>query len=214
MQAGNGMRGYKTKAPTVSAPRVIKFKIMKKYIIQSIRLTLVLIVLLCIIYPVSITIAAKLSKGNGGGEKIIKNDKTVGYALLGQSFTKPQYFWGRPSAVDYNAAGSAGSNKGPSNPDYLIAISARIDTLLKYNPSLKKEDIPADLVTASGSGLDPAISVQSAIIQIKRIAAYRKIDERKIAEIIVKNTEGPLFGLFGPTTVNVLKLNLALDEIK
>jgi len=184
---------------------------MKKYIIQSIRLTLVLIVLLCIIYPISIAIAGKLSKGNGEGEKIYKNGKLVGYALLGQSFTQPQYFWGRPSAVNYNAAGSGGSNKGPSNPDYLAVVSARIDTLLKYNPSLRRQDIPAELVTASGSGLDPDISVQAAIIQIKRIAVYRKIDERKVAEIVAQHTKGPFLGLFGPATVNVLKLNLALN---
>ncbi|MFD0940205.1 potassium-transporting ATPase subunit KdpC [Pedobacter boryungensis] len=187
---------------------------MKKYIIQSIRLSLVLLVLLCIIYPISIAIAAKLSNGNGGGEKIYKNGKVVGYALLGQSFPQPQYFLGRPSAIGYNAAGSGGSNKGPSNPDYLAVISARIDTVLKYNPSLKRKDIPADLVTASGSGLDPDISEQAAIIQIKRIAAYRKIDERKIAELVVKYTDRPLLGILGPKRVNVLKLNLALDELK
>ncbi|MBB2144293.1 K(+)-transporting ATPase subunit C [Pedobacter sp. LMG 31464] len=186
---------------------------MKKYIIQSIRLTLVLIVLLCVLYPISIALAGRFSKGNGGGEKITKNGKVIGYALLGQSFTKPEYFWGRPSAVGYNAAGSAGSNKGPSNPDYLKEVSNRIDTLLKYNPTIKKADIPADMVTASGSGLDPNISEQGAIIQIKRIAAYRKIDERKVTELVVENTSKPFLGLFGPSAVNVLKLNLALDEI-
>ena len=187
---------------------------MKKYIIQSLRLTLVLIVLLCVIYPLGIALAGKMSKGNGGGEKITKNGKVVGYALLGQSFTKLEYFWGRPSAVGYNAAGSGGSNKGPSNQDYLKSVSDRIDTLLKYNPSIKKADIPADMVTASGSGLDPNISEQGAIIQIKRIAAIRKMDERKIAELVVKHTDGPLLGVFGPTSINVLKLNLALDELK
>lgn len=187
---------------------------MKKYILQSIRLTAVLMVLLCVIYPLVVAFAGGFSKGNGGGEKITKNGKVVGYALLGQSFTKPEYFWGRPSAVDYNAAGSAGSNKGPSNPDYLQQVSERIDTLLKYNPTIKKADIPADMVTASGSGLDPNISEQGAIIQIKRIAALRKLDEKIIAELVVKNTQGPLLGLFGPTSVNVLKLNLALDALK
>ncbi|RZJ14027.1 MAG: K(+)-transporting ATPase subunit C [Acinetobacter sp.] len=187
---------------------------MKKYIIQSIRLTLVLIVLLCILYPLSIALAGKFSIGNGSGEKITKNGKVVGYALLGQSFTKSGYFWGRPSAVGYNAAGSAGSNKGPSNEDYLKEVSNRIDTLLKYNPTIKKVEIPADMVTASGSGLDPNISEKGAIIQIKRIAAIRKIDERKIAELVVKHTDGPFLGMFGPSSVNVLKLNLALDELK
>lgn len=186
---------------------------MKKNIIQSIRLTLVLLVLLCVIYPISIALAGKFSKGNGGGEKITKNGKVVGYALLGQSFTKPEYFWGRPSAVNYNAAGSGGSNKGPSNADYLKEVSNRIDTLLKYNPTIKRGDIPADMVTASGSGLDPNISEQGAIIQIKRIAAYRKIDEKKVAELVVQHTQHPFLGLFGPTSVNVLKLNLALDEL-
>ena len=186
---------------------------MKKYITQSIRLTLVLMVLLCILYPLSIALAGKMSSGNGGGEKITRNGKVIGYALLGQSFTKPEYFWGRPSSVDYNASGSAGSNKGPSNEDYLKLVSERIDTLLKYNPGIKKLDIPADMVTASGSGLDPNISEQGAIIQIKRIATIRKIDVRKVAELVVKNTNKPILGLFGPSSVNVLKLNLALDEL-
>jgi len=187
---------------------------MKRYIIQSLRLTAVLMLLLCVIYPLVVAFAGGFSEGNGGGEKITTNGKVVGYALLGQSFTKPEYFWGRPSAVGYNAAGSAGSNKGPSNGEYLQLVSDRIDTLLKYNPSIKKTDIPADMVTASGSGLDPNISEQGADMQIKRIAALRKLDEKVVAELVAKNTEGPLMGLFGPATVNVLKLNLALDELK
>ncbi|TKC07228.1 potassium-transporting ATPase subunit KdpC [Pedobacter frigoris] len=187
---------------------------MKKYILQSIRLTAVLMVLLCVVYPLVVAFAGGFSKGKGGGEKLTKNGKVVGYALLGQSFTKPEYFWGRPSAVGYNAAGSGGSNKGPSNPDYLQQVSDRIDTLLKYNQTIKKADIPADMVTASGSGLDPNISEQGAIIQIKRIAAVRQLDERTVAELVVKNTQGPLLGMFGPTSVNVLKLNLALDALK
>jgi len=186
---------------------------MKKYIIQSIRLTLVLIVLLCIIYPICIALAAKLAKGNGSGEKITRNGKTVGYALLGQSFTKPEYFWGRPSAVGYNAAGSAGSNKGPSNPDYLKEVQSRIDTLLKYNPGLKKAEIPADMVTASGSGLDPNISIQGAEIQIARVAKNRNLSAQKVKDLVAMNTLKPLFGLFGPSSVNVLKLNLALDNL-
>jgi K+-transporting ATPase ATPase C chain len=187
---------------------------MKKYILQSLRLTAVLMVLLCVIYPLIVAFAGGFSKGNGGGEKVTKNGKVVGYARLGQSFTKPEYFWGRPSAVGYNAAGSAGSNKGPSNADYLKQVSDRIDTLLKYNPGLRKADIPADMVTASGSGLDPNISEQGAIIQIKRIAAARNVDEKRVAELVVENTQGPLLGLLGPTSVNVLQLNLALDALK
>lgn len=187
---------------------------MKKYIIQSIRLTLVLLVLLCVIYPITIALAGKFSKGNGGGEKITKDGKVVGYALLGQSFTAPEYFWGRPSAVGYNAAGSGGSNKGASNKDYLQQVSDRVDTLLKYNPTINKSEIPADMVTASGSGLDPDISEQAAKIQVTRIAAYRKLDVNTVNKLVAENTQQPLLGLFGPTSVNVLKLNIALDELK
>lgn len=187
---------------------------MKKYIIQSIRLTVVLLVLLCGIYPLIVAFAGSFSAGKGGGEKIERNGKVVGYALLGQSFTSPNYFWGRPSAVDYNAAGSAGSNKGPSNPAYLQVVSDRIDTLLKYHPGLKKSDIPAEMVTASGSGLDPNISPEGAVLQVKRIAKNRNLDEKVVSDLIAKHTQKPLVGLFGPSVVNVLKLNLALDEIK
>lgn len=187
---------------------------MKKYIIPSLRITGVLLVILCILYPLFIALAGGFSKGNGGGEKVTKDGKVVGYAALGQSFTKPEYFWGRPSAVDYNAAGSGGSNKGASNEEYLKQVSDRIDTLLKYNPTLKKADIPADIVTASGSGLDPDISSQAAKIQISRVAAYRKIDVNILAKLVADHTEKPLLGLLGPTKVNVLKLNVALDELK
>lgn len=187
---------------------------MKKYILQSIRLTLVLLVLLCVIYPLAVAFAGKFSKGNGGGEKIMKDSKVVGYVLIGQSFTSPEYFWGRPSAVGYNAAGSGGSNKGASNPDYLTEVQERIDTLLKYHPYIQKSQIPADMVTASGSGLDPNISIEAANIQIKRVADIRKLDEKQVQDLVEKNTEKPLLGLFGPSVVNVLRLNLALDNLK
>jgi K+-transporting ATPase ATPase C chain len=187
---------------------------MKKYIISSIRLTVVLTIILCVIYPLFITFAGKLSKGKGDGETIIVKGKVVGYEKLGQSFTKPQYFWGRPSAAGYNAAGSSGSNKGPSNPDYLKDVSKRVDTLLKYHPYLKRSDIPADLVTASGSGLDPDISPEAAKIQVKRVAEYRKLDEHKVAALVEDHIDAPLLGLLGPAKVNVLKLNIALDELK
>lgn len=187
---------------------------MKKYILQSIRLTAVLIVLLCVVYPLVVSFAGGFSKGKGGGERIMRNGQVVGYALLGQSFTEPQYFWGRPSAVGYNAAGSAGSNKAPSNADYLKEVNGRVDSLLKYHPYLKRSDIPADMVTASGSGLDPDISLTGAAIQVKRIAVNRKLDEKVVAGIVKKIAKGPYLGLFGPSSVNVLELNLALDELK
>lgn len=185
-----------------------------KYLIQSIRLTLVLIALLCIIYPLAISFAAKFAPGYGNGEKVYVKGKPVGYKLIGQSFTQPQYFWGRPSAAAYNAASSAGSNKGPSNADYLKEVANRIDTLLKYNPGTKRSDIPADLVTASGSGLDPNISIEGAKIQAKRIADTRKMSLAKVNQLINAHTEHPLLGIFGPSKINVLELNIALDQIK
>jgi len=187
---------------------------MKTNILKSIRLTLVLIVVLCVIYPVLISFAGKLSKGQGNGETITVNGKVVGYANIGQSFTQPKYFWGRPSAVGYNAAGSAGSNKGPSNPDYLKDVNSRIDTLLKYHPYLKRADIPAEMVTASGSGLDPDISPEAAQIQIERIATNRGLTVEQVTSLVNEHTEKPLAGLFGPAKVNVLKLNVAVDALK
>lgn len=187
---------------------------MKKYLIQSLRLTLVLMLLLCVLYPAAIAFAGRFSKGQGAGQKIISKGKTVGYAALGQHFDMPKYFWGRPSAVHYNAAGSAGSNKGPANTDYLKTVSDRVDTLLKHHPYLKKSDIPADLVTASGSGLDSDISEQAASIQIKRVAKARNMSEHELATLLVKHTQKPMLGLFGPSSVNVLKLNMDLDKIQ
>lgn len=186
---------------------------MKTNLMKSIRITLVLTVLLCVIYPVLISFAGKLSKGQGNGETITVNGKVVGYANIGQSFTQPKYFWGRPSAAGYNAAGSAGSNKGPSNADYLKDVANRADTLLKYHPYLKRSDIPSEMVTASGSGLDPDISPDAAKIQIKRIANIRGLTVQQVSDLVAAHTEAPLLGLFGPAKVNVLKLNVALDEL-
>jgi len=187
---------------------------MKKYLLPSLKLTLVLLVICCVLYPLLITIIGKATPGGGDGEKIFVNGKVVGYALIGQKFTEDKYFWSRPSAADYNAAGSSGSNKGPTNPDYIKQVQDRIDTFLAHNPGINKKDIPAELVTASGSGEDPDLSPAAAKIQVKRIASVRKIDESKLYELVEKQTEGPLLGFLGPSKVNVLKLNIALDNLK
>src|SRR6187401_3234861 len=172
---------------------------MKKYLLPSLKLTLVLIVLLAVIYPLLIAGVGKLTPGGGDGETIKVNGKVVGYAIVGQKFTDDKYFWSRPSAVDYNAAGSAGSNKGPSNPDYLKIVQDRIDTFLVHNPGVKKEEIPADLVTASGSGLDPDISPASAYVQVKHIATVRGIAEEKIKALVDQHVEKPMAGILGPS---------------
>lgn len=187
---------------------------MKKYLITSLKLTLVLIILCAFIYPLLIAAVGKLTPGGGDGETVTINGKVVGYANIGQKFTEDKYFWSRPSAVDYNAAGSAGSNKGPSNPGYLKTVKDRVDTFLVHNPGIKKEEIPAEMVTASGSGLDPDLSPAGAKIQVKRIAIARHIDESKLNTLVDDHTQGPLLGFLGPSKVNVLKLNIALDELK
>ena len=183
-----------------------------KNIFSLIKLTALLLILLAVIYPLTIYGIAQLAPNQGMGETILVNGKVVGYQKLGQKFDTANYFWGRPSAVDYNAAGSAGSNKGPNNEEYLALVQKRIDTFLIAHPYLDKLQIPAEMVTASGSGLDPNISPQGAIIQVKRVAQERKIAEEKIKALVEAHCNRPL--IMGPETVNVLELNIALNELK
>ena len=185
---------------------------MKNHILPATLLTLCCIVFLSGIYTVVVWGVAQFAPNKGKGEIIQYSDKgKYGFTNVGQSFTDDKYFWSRPSAVNYNAAGSAGSNKGPSNPDYLAQVQARIDTFLLHNPGIEKAKISADLVTASGSGLDPHISLQAAFIQIPRIAKLRGFSEEKVTALVNDFTERPLLGFLGPARVHVLKLNIALD---
>src|SRR4029079_3874332 len=183
---------------------------MKKNLLISLKLTLIMLILCSVLFPLLIAAIGKATPGGGKGKTLSVNGKAVGYELIGQKFTDDKYFWGRPSAVDYNAAGSAGSNKRPSHPDYLQVVQDRIDTFLVHNPGVKKEEIPADLVTASGSGLDPDISPASAYIQVKRVAAVRGIAEDKIRSLVDQHIDKTILG---PSVVNVLKLNIALDNL-
>ncbi len=187
---------------------------MKQYILPAIRLTLVCILFFCGAYSLLILAIAQAAPAHGKGETISVNDIIFGYKLIGQKFTEDKYFNSRPSAADYNATASAGSNKGPSDTAYLNILQNRIDSFLVHNPGIKREQIPSDLITASGSALDPDISVESAIIQVKRIASVRKIAEQKLIQLIDEHTEKPLAGILGPSKINVLKLNKALDNLK
>jgi K+-transporting ATPase ATPase C chain len=187
---------------------------MKNNILPALKLTLVCIAIFAFLYPLAIWgIAYVAAPNHGDGEVVTQNGKVVGYALIGQSFTQAKYFNGRPSAVGYNAAGSGGSNKAPTNPDYLASVKLAIDTFLLNNPTVKREDVPVELVTASGSGLDPDISPKTALVQVPRIAKARHMSEDKLNELVREHTESPLLGFLGPARVNVLKLNVSLDKL-
>lgn len=187
---------------------------MKTYFVVSLKITLVTLMLFGVAYPLLITGIASVVAPNGGkGEEITVNGKVVGFELIGQKFDDDKYFNSRPSAVDYNAASTGGSNKGPTNPDYLAQVQARIDAFLVHNPTIKKQEIPVDLVTASGGGLDPHISRQAALVQIDRIATIRKIDKDVLHKLVNEHIEQPILGM-GTSRVHVLRLNIALDKLQ
>jgi K+-transporting ATPase ATPase C chain len=172
-------------------------------------------VLTGIIYPLLVTgIATIAFPHQARGSLIVRNGKPVGSQLIGQSFSDPKYFWSRPSATSpqpYNGAGSGGSNLGPLNPALTDAVKMRIQALQAADPG-NKAPVPVDLVTASGSGLDPHISVAAAQYQMARVAHARSLDVRAVQALVAAHMEGRLWGVFGEPRVNVLELNLALDD--
>lgn len=186
-----------------------------KNLMKSIRLTLVFCAFFSVFYILILWIFAQFAAPGKGGnaETVVLNGKVVGAANVGQMFTQDIYFWGRPSCAGdgYDATSSAGSNKGVTNEEYLAEVEARIDTFLVHHPYLKREQVPAEMVTASASGLDPNITPECAYVQVKRVAEARGISEEAVKAIVDKMVEKPLFGLFGPEKINVLKLNVALE---
>lgn len=181
---------------------------------KSVKMTIAFCVLLGVGYVFVLWIFAKIASPNSGNAELITlNGQVVGAANVGQPFTRNIYFWGRPSAVDYNGGASGGSNKGPSNEEYLQEVESRIDTFLLKHPYLTRSEVPAELVTASGSGLDPHITPASAYVQVKRVATARGLPEDKVRSLVDKFVEKPWLGWFGPEKVNVLKLNVALEEM-
>jgi K+-transporting ATPase ATPase C chain len=185
---------------------------------KILRPTIVLFVALSavtgIVYPLAVTgIAKAVFPAQAAGSLIEADGKTVGSALIGQNFSDPKNFWGRPSATSpmaNNATASSGSNQGPLNPALIDAVKGRIAALQAADPE-NKRPIPVDLVTASGSGLDPHISVAAANYQASRVARARGVPLAQVQALIEQNTEGQLFGFLGEPRVNVLKLNLALS---
>ncbi len=178
---------------------------------------LVLTVITGVIYPLVVTGIAQVAfPHQANGSLITVNGKTYGSELIGQQFDAPKYFWGRPSATlpkPYNAASSSGSNLGPTNPALISAVTARVKALHDADPE-NTLPIPVDLVTASASGLDPHISVASALYQVHRVAAARGLSEADVRSLVEKYTEERQFGFLGEPRVNVLLLNLALDGLQ
>lgn len=182
---------------------------------KSFKITLAFCVFFSVFYILVLWIFAQFAGPNKGNAEVATlNGKVVGAANVGQMFTKDIYFWGRPSAAGdgYDASSSSGSNKGPTNEEYLAEVEARVDTFLVHHPYLSREEVPAEMVTASGSGLDPDITPAGAYVQVKRVASARGMSEAAVKVIVDKTVEKPLLGLFGTEKVNVLKLNIALEE--
>ena len=187
---------------------------------SQLRPAIVLLALLTVItgvvYPLVVTLVAQVAfPGQANGSLVVRGDDVVGSALIGQPFDDPKYFWGRLSATApfaYNAAASSGSNLGPLNPALTDAVKARVDALRAADPG-NESPIPVDLVTASGSGLDPHVSPAAAHWQVPRVARARGLDPAEVQALVEQHTEGRQWGFFGEARVNVLALNLALDAL-
>lgn len=181
---------------------------------KSVKITVAFCIFFSVFYILILWIFAQFAGPNKGNAEVLTlNGKVVGAANVGQMFTEDIYFGGRPSCAGdgYDASSSAGSNKGPTNEEYLAEVEARVGTFLLHHPYLQRKDVPAEMVTASASGLDPDITPASAYVQVKRVAEARGLDEVAVRNIVDKTIEKPLLGLFGTEKVNVLKLNIALD---
>ncbi len=192
---------------------------------ENLRPALVMLLLLALVtglaYPLMVTAIGQIAfPRQASGSLIVIDGQTAGSELIGQPFDDPRYFWGRPSAtapMPYNAAASAGSNLGPSNDALIQTVQVRIDALHAANVALgvvNQAPVPVDLVTSSGSGLDPDISPAAAEWQIGRVARARNLPDQQVRSLVAENTQNRQFGLLGEARVNVLKLNLALDTLQ
>jgi K+-transporting ATPase ATPase C chain len=190
---------------------------MSSVIRPAVSLLALLTVVTGVAYPLVVTgVAQAVFPDQANGSLVVKDGKTTGSRLIGQSFDDVKYFWGRPSAtgpVPYNAAASTGSNLSPTNQALVDTISGRIAALEAAHPSSPKIKIPVDLVTASGSGLDPHISPAAAFYQVERVAKARGLPEERVRTLVMNQIEGRDLGMFGEPRVNVVLLNLALDDL-
>ena len=182
-------------------------------LVVAIKMTIVLTVLLGLAYPLAMcAIARLLFPHQAQGSLIVRGADVISSALIGQKFSAPGYFHSRPSAAGYDARASSGSNLGPTNRALIDAVKSRLKDVLEANPGTTPAQVPIDLVTASGSGLDPEISPAAAELQVPRVARARAISERQVRKLVEQFTRGRWLGILGEPGVNVLKLNLALDQ--
>ena len=190
---------------------------MSRLIRNALTMLLVMTVIVGLIYPLAATgVAQLLFPHQANGSLVERGGKPIGSELIGQSFTDPRYFWGRPSATTpqpNNGTASNGSNLGPTNPALHDAVQQRIDALHAADPG-NIATVPADLVTASGSGLDPDISPAAAQYQVARVARVRRLSTEQVQTLVTQATQGRQLGLLGEPRVNVLQLNLALDGLQ
>ena len=190
---------------------------MRKFIRTVARTFVMLTLVTGVAYPMLVTaLAAAVFPSATRGSVIVRDGQPVGSSLLGQAFVAPGHFWSRPSGTGpqpYNGGASTGTNVGPTNPAFADAVAQRVATLRAADPG-NAAPIPVDLVTASGSGLDPHISVAAAQYQVARVARVRHLDPVRVGELVAQYTEGRTLGLLGEPRVNVLELNLALDDLR
>lgn len=190
---------------------------MRAQLRPAVMVLLILTILTGLLYPLAVTgIAQAIFPHQANGSLMIKDGRVIGSALIGQPFDDPKYFWSRPSATapfPYNTAASAGSNLGPTNPSLIKAVQDRLAALKAADPS-NTLPVPVDLVTASGSGLDPHISPAAADYQVHRVARARGLDDAIVRRLVIARTEPRQYGVFGEPRVGVLELNLALDAAR
>jgi potassium-transporting ATPase KdpC subunit len=188
---------------------------MLREILRSLKILLILSILTGIAYPFLILgLGQVFFPFQAKGSIFIKDGKVKGSFLIGQTFAKNEYFQGRPSVVDYNAASSGASNLGPTSAKLIDSVKDRVDLFRRNNPSILEKEVPADIVLASASGLDPHISPEAAMLQVGRVADVRKISKTQVMALVNSNIEPPQFGFLGSPRVNVLRLNVALDSLE
>ncbi len=180
---------------------------------RILKIVLLAVLMLGLVYPLAFSGIARITPSKADGDIIQLDGQAVGARNIGQDFSSPQYFHGRPSAGGYDAMASGASNLGPSNPELASLAEDRLNQILLENPGIKPEDVPVEMVTASASGLDPEIGIKAALLQVPRIAENTSLSEDALRALIARYRQGRFLGIFGEPRVNVLELNLEVQKM-